>query len=477
MKPNIYRLYIIESLTMEDMMEIMRLVHFFDKRKLYEMMLETFQRLKAIRTSNYEKWLRNWGFIKNDGTKNKNRNRKRKFAESELVNGQEIVALYNIPWINLTFKDIDYPTIPQYPRPLAILEQQEKILISIQSYIYGLFDSHGWTPGTFRPSPPAGSPNRRYSWKIVSDQCFSAKLAFSVSNQKGNSALKSVRANLESLSSSRDLYAMVKLWRVCLYLHHIGASFGSQWILKSVLDHFKECVSKNQPQDMPLVTLLDGLCKICEFDEKMILDTLRMCYIRSLHCLGEIMGTGHLMILSMWPPYIKQWQTRDAYKSILRNHYQSGLAAIDAEFGPQSDEAVVVLHDFLYYLYYCHSKRDPQCRVLAVELHDRAAQLIRNRSDVPQWTSQTQYFVFATQILAQNAKKAGNIASTRNYIIDAVTLLKDGDYQCRIHAHMLLGTLQKCLKRYDGDLGTEEISRKRQELAETLLKSDNVVLR
>ncbi|KAL4977390.1 hypothetical protein BDW66DRAFT_165864 [Aspergillus desertorum] len=372
---------------------------------------------------------------------------------------QQLLITGGIKSLQAALKDkSDSSAIPIMRSPDAYL-LQEKMLASVHNYILSVFKSPRWSFSSPDLLDPTGSTHTDTDWKRLSDQVWGAGCLFREATQDGGSMkLRRILLDMENVVGTPDPQFMVRIWRICRYLHGICTSTGDEDHLKArFLHRFRELLRTSNGEASPIFQFFDALASM---DMNCFLRALRIGNLRALHTFEQTIGPGHPMILTMWVYYSKQWRVAEqSYEKIIE-YYNCALQTADASLGSESDTAISILHDYTYFVYYGGSRRDnTQAAILATQLYDRT---YPHMLDSPcNWNNKTQYFTFASQILAEYWFLQGIPYWATGYIEKASSLLQVSDRECQIRARMLLGKLRGWLIRW-GSLDEAQRVKQRQ---------------
>jgi hypothetical protein len=74
----------------------------------------------------------------------------------------------------------------------------------------------------------------------------------------------------------------------------------------------------------PLIKICDSLHQILEIDPNVIISSLRIGYLKSIHSLKLFVRGDHATVLGMWSNYLKHWDLDELHQA-----YLAGLAMIN----------------------------------------------------------------------------------------------------------------------------------------------------
>ena len=316
----------------------------------------------------------------------------------------------------------------------------------------------------FSMSPPAGTADHSAAWKQLADQCFGVSVLIQGSSVKqAFQTLDGIFQSLKSLAASSDPSIMVKFWPICHRLHGICVEIDDYQLLYSFLRHFRELAKIYFGAEHPVFLLLDALSRV---DWDAMISTLRVGYLKSIHCMESIIGADHATVLRMWSNYIKYWDRQSLHQGVFIANFTRLLAAADAQFGEKSEKSVLILESFTYASFY---NFDDQMlsRRLAEGLLERTMDLPCINGEY-QWGLKSQYFAFASKVLALLCLQENQRDEGRAYLADAITLLEHGDRECKTRAVMLAEDLEGWLTSWDDIHGAEVLRHKRMRLLSSL---------
>lgn len=350
----------------------------------------------------------------------------------------------------------DLQTIPVIQSPDAYL-LQEQMLSSVHNYALGVFQSRKWKFDPLRTYAPQGSQDFGAIWKDLSDQCFGAGILSRNHGQRREAIMKlqCILEGIEAVGNASDPHLLVRFWRLCRYLHGINLSTENEpsqprgQILRLFITRFRDLARLNSGEQSPLYLLLDAFSKM-DFEDAIW--GLRIGHLRAIQTLQSIIGERHPMVLSMRVYYMKQWRIKDGrHHDMLVDHHLQTLRAAETTLGTSSDEAISILHDLTYYAYYSlqddADMKTDKVLAFAIELRRRAGARLHGPC---RWNMLTQYYTFATQILATMASAQNDLVQAESYIREAVARFHNGDVECQTRASMLLGKYERWIRDKNG---------------------------
>jgi len=356
------------------------------------------------------------------------------------------------------------------PRPRLLqspekLRRQELTVHSVGTYISALFQSKGWvSEDRFALAPPGGCPDHGEAWLELDDRVFGASVLIESDSVKdGFATLDAIFQSLQSLAAFAEPHVMVKFWPICHRIHGICERMGNDQLLYGFLGFFHALVRLGLGPQHPMSLLLDGLCRVAHDD---MMDTLRLGYFKSIHCLGDMVGGDHAIVLKMVSNYIKYWDKQGCDQDRFVANFTHLVRAAEARSGRCSEMAIRTLHSFTYALYY-NSDDKALCSQLAEDLLARTAELPSANGQI-QWSIETQSYAFASRVLANLALEKGDRAGWCAYLNSAISRLGTGDRECRTRAVMLLEDLKAELLKWGDVGGWQRLEQRRSELLSTL---------
>jgi hypothetical protein len=313
-------------------------------------------------------------------------------------------------------------------------------------------------------SPPSGTVDHSARWKQLADQCFGVSVLIQGSSVKqAFQTLDGIFQSLKLLAASSDLGIMVKFWPICHRLHGICTDINNYQLLYSFLCFFRELTKTYFGTEHPVFQLLDALSRV-EWDA--IIRTLQVGYLKSIHCMESIVGADHATVLRMWSNYIKYWDRQSLHQGVFTANFTRLLAMADAQFGKNSETATSVLESFTYASFYNFD--DPMLsRRLAKDLLERTINLPYTNGEY-KWGITSQYFAFASKVLALLCLRENRRDEGRDYLADAISRLELGDRECKTRAVMLAEDLEGWLTSWDDIYGAETLRHKRMRLLSSL---------
>ncbi|KAL5050855.1 hypothetical protein BDW71DRAFT_215963 [Aspergillus fruticulosus] len=341
------------------------------------------------------------------------------------------------------------------------------IIRSPDAYLYQermLASSSRWSFGSPDMLDPTGSTETDRCWKRLSDQVWGAGSLFREKfRDGGRMKLRRVVSDMEQIVGSKDPQFMVRIWRICRYLHGIRCSTRDEDPLEArFLHHFRDLLRVKKGERSPVFRFFDALCAM---DTDCFLWALRMGNWRAIQCFEHNIGPGHPLVLTMWVYYSKQWRVADGGYDKVIEYYSNALQAADKHLGQNSDTAISILHDYTYFVHYS-ARGSTLAATLATDLYERTwtHMLITPCT----WNNKTQYFTFASQILAEHWNINGNQWYARGYIEKATGLLEAADRECQVRAGMLLGRLHHWLKRWGDPEEAQRVKERQTEMKESV---------
>ncbi|KAI9776260.1 MAG: hypothetical protein M1839_000494 [Geoglossum umbratile] len=450
MRPIIRRMYLGEGKILHDVMDNMDLVyHFKASEKMYK--------------SRFTKW----GFAKNS-----------KGGGGGAQGGQHHITAprqrQKRPLITRGPTKSLVQRRPHFPAASTLVLQspnryrhQELTFHCVQNYISALFQSRGWMADMFDISPPAGTADQSAAWRHIEDQCFGVSVLIQSSSMKhAFQTLDRVFQSLKSLAASCDPSIMVEFWPMCRRLYGICVDINNYQLLYEFFRYFRELTKYYFGTKHPVFLLLDALSHV-EWDA--MISTLRVGYLKSIHCMESVIGTDHAKVLSMWSNYIKYWDKQGLPQAIFIANFTRLLAAAEARFGKRSAKAVSVLHSFTYAAFYNFNDQ-AMSRRLANNLLERAREIPHINNEY-QWGLESQAFAFASKVLALLSLQENQRDESRAYLMNAISCLENGDRECKTRAVMLAQELEGWLASWNDTYSAAALRHRRLRLLSIL--SDN----
>ncbi|EED14510.1 conserved hypothetical protein [Talaromyces stipitatus ATCC 10500] len=251
----------------------------------------------------------------------------------------------------------------------------------------------------------------------------------------------------------------------CYYLNQIGEMINDyshlydflRWLYKLAWEELRSSTAS-------IVRLLHALCQM---SHDTLMYTLRIGYLRSIHCLQMVVrSTHHLTILSMWVNYVKHWNKHETHHDVLAAKYDQLLRETRNRDPPDLKQEIAVLHGFSYFSYYS-LKNDTLSMRLLVEMLDKCGQFLEDKNEY-EWSFETQAFAFASKATAMLfEKKASHLAGS--YLEKAILILERGDRECRTRAVALIEELILWCERTERHNQVESLREKQNFLLCSLL--------
>ncbi|OJJ00811.1 hypothetical protein ASPVEDRAFT_165930 [Aspergillus versicolor CBS 583.65] len=400
------------------------------------------------------------------GEPSKPRKRKRN-PEAHLI-GAWTAILANKKWtadFRKALEDNEYArTVPTISDPRGY-QLQERMLASVNDYIFYLFESQKWKFNSTEMLDPAGYTSAGTGWKQLSDQVWGAGSLFREGNSDaGMIKLGQAQRAISAAVMDDSPQLMWRLWRICRYLYGICVSTKDDAHLKArFLVYLRDVRAATKGDHDPVSRVFDALA---EMDMDCLVWALRIGHLRTLQSFQNFVGPGHPVVLSMWVYYMKQWNIGNVNHGMITQYYQSALETADRLTGPASHTAISILHDYTYFIYYTTDKKcSMEISDLGMRLYNRA---LSKLSQPCIWSNETQYFAFASQILAEYWFLQNNEELGRPYIYVGVQRLQGPDRECQIRAAMLLGQLRRWLLRWNRIGEAEEVRESISALKESM---------
>ena len=316
----------------------------------------------------------------------------------------------------------------------------------------------------FGMSPPTGTADQRAAWRQIEDQCFGVSVLIKGSSVKqAFQTLDTIFQSLKSLAAFSDPGLMVEFWPMCRRLHGICVDINDYQLLYAFLRYFRDLTKNYFGGEHPVFLLLDALTRV-EWDA--MISTLRVGYLKSIHCMESVIGADHATVLSMWSNYIKYWDRQSLHQAVFIANFRRLLAAADAQFGAKSEKAISALHGFTYAAFY-NFDNQTLSRQLAQDLLDRTVDLPCINGEY-QWGLESQCFAFASKVLALLCLGEKQRDEGHAYLADAISCLERGDRECKTRAVMLAEDLEGWLTSWDDIHGAEAVRHKRMRILSIL---------
>ncbi|KAH7379783.1 hypothetical protein BKA64DRAFT_686345 [Cadophora sp. MPI-SDFR-AT-0126] len=437
LKPIIYRLFIEETIKIEEVGILMQLVYHFRKtRNQYN---------NQFKKAGWEH------FTKNSKTQPRTQLNGRNIAGTRTRQNKQSKAPSPLSDKLFNTLALRILTISKIASP-DICRLQETILKSVHHITFGLFESEGWkSTDLFSITTKNNTSGLSSTWQSLSDQTFgAARLAkMSPTNLgQGVQKLHGIFEQMESTMICPDPAMLVKFWRMCRYMYDLCEVANDFTILSWFLGHYGEMTrSKLRPGcgTYPVFQICAALYHILQKDPDALIDSLRIGYLKSIHSLKTWVGGDHATVLAMWSNYLKHWDPDTLHHASLKESYQLLLRESDRRYGPNSESSLSILDRYTYFAHY--SIREA---FLAKEL--ALALVERSRNHLPidsglQWCMHTQYFAFGSKVLAIASAQEGLQDDAKQSYSSAIAVLELGDPECQIRAAMLRGELAEYLEK------------------------------
>lgn len=330
-------------------------------------------------------------------------------------------------------------TIPAIRHPDSFI-RSEILLYHVDIFVLKLFRSESWGYDSLNLIPPRDTQSFEKEWKGISDKCWSVAGLFNKGAiEEAEGKLQSIILELEGAIQFEEPHLLVRIWRICRYLHGIRAYQGRSAPLQRLLGQL-ETLSRNQHgQTSPTCQIFQALSAMTSDD---VLWALRIGQLRAIHNLQEIIGRDHPTVLCMWSYYAKQWRVCDDLGVHLMNVYMEAWEKAQSAFGSTSMKAVSILHDSLYYALYRHPDQASLIERLATNLFKHTSDgLFGSGKKGPltlQWGPHAQFLAFAGKTLARlnrvpESRRDASIA----WLEQTAFFLGLGDSECKTRASML----------------------------------------
>ncbi|KAL4964328.1 uncharacterized protein BDV14DRAFT_201100 [Aspergillus stella-maris] len=318
-----------------------------------------------------------------------------------------------------------------------VYEHLEIMLANVHSFTNYLFKDPSWSFDRVEMLDPSGSTGEGGSWKRFSDQVWGVSSLFRQGHKyEGSVKLRCLLLEAADTIDPADPQILVRIWRISRYLLGICKSLGNNNTLRKVMTYLRDSVELKAVggKENPAVKLLDTLANMDVY----YLNWALMGF--SIENRGGIVG-----------------------------YYDKALEMADQFCGPDSDTALSILHDFTYFVHYSNNQEiSPTAAGLASQLWDKTNLTMLAGQNV--WSAKTQYFTFASQVLAESCLRQGNTFWATWYIEYAVHLLRQSDRECQIRADMLLARLHRWLRAWGEHDSAEAVSARRKVLMQSINK-------
>ncbi|VUC30751.1 unnamed protein product [Clonostachys rosea] len=341
--------------------------------------------------------------------------------------------------------------IPDSIGPLlnTVYIHQERLFHYIDIFWKGLFDSgdKGWTVDAFNFKPSTNTSNGFEDCQMVSDKISSILLL--AQNQlyhHANFMLENVLIGLRNALRLCNPNFMLHFWMMCQALSSgpwCSKEKGSQW-LRWFLRNVKAILSPRFPNH-PITMIADSLLEVWSSSPREFKPTLGLGHWKSTATLGGLIGHTHRIVLNMgvgckniWP---SKFSASENVADILRQPIlpNSGIV-LEAECKAELS---------LNYLSAVSKGKFNEMRTIeeATQLLEWSGEICRNkaRRSMLEFDSVTRLFVFSTDLVAthhletwkQPEQKQNNLPnrhSAYKYMDEAIEILRQGDIQCSIRA-------------------------------------------
>jgi hypothetical protein len=399
----------------------------------------------------YSSKIKQWGMFKNNGDAEK--------APSVGGEGISKRKRYDVKAAEKVFHallDHAIPTNPASVHPPDIFKHQELVLFSVYDYILEAFNRGGYQPDQLLSPVDQTS----ITWQRISDKAYEFGVMFQKSSDKqAAEAYNSIIRQVEPLATSAHPYMMIKFWRVCYYLHRLGKKIRDYWHLYGFIDWFFRLAEAENPSNRSIVQLLGALRRMVQEEDKHTLwYTLRIGYLRSIHCLQAVIGSNnHPTVLSMWANYAKHWSKQRGELAVMIRQYEESLGAARSQSPPSLEHEIFILHGYAYFAFYVAQDSSLSLR-LSSELLERTS-LFVERVAVSEWRLEIQAFSMASKLTALNFKRSSPDSAVA-YMVRAIMILERGEKECRTRALGLADELRSWYHEWGNVVEVEKMARR-----------------
>ncbi|KAG2413660.1 hypothetical protein HFD88_002849 [Aspergillus terreus] len=435
-KQAVHRIYILNGRSKHDMRNIMLLIYHFDA---------------TIKM--YNSRLAQWGISKN--------NKSNRQAPQSGGSGTSLRKRYDVKAAEKVFYALVDHALPGNPvstHPPAVFDSQELVLFSVYDYILEAFNKGGYQPDQLHNPVDHIS----MTWQRISDKAYETGVLFRKARiEQTAQAYNWILRQMEPLAKSAHPYMMIKFWRVCYYLHQLGEMIGDHGHLRDFLKWFHALAEAENPSNRSIVRVLGALLQMVQ-DIPTLRYTLRIGYLRSIHCLQTVIGSNnHPTVLSMWANYAKHWSQRQEHLTVIIDEYQMRLQVTRSLSSPNLEREIYVLHGFLYFAFYVARDSALSLR-LSSELLERSIGFIEAHG-ASEWRFEIQAFTLASKVTALILRSSFPESAVA-YMTRAIQTLEHGDKECRSRALGLLDDLCSWYKEWEDVVEVERMARRRADL-------------
>lgn len=342
---------------------------------------------------------------------------------------------------DFTFKP-NLERLTQYPH-------QERILSSLDCYIYKLFDAggDGWTTDLLTFTQRQGScENTIALWQELADQTYGASVLIRSGNmEQAETVLANFLDKLPQVARHDDPSIFVKFWRICLGLDGLDKCTGGIFNAKArLLRRLQEIFSERDGGRHLLATMVTSLSEVPSADFR---DTLRIGFDKTLRTITALVGDENAMILHMWSHFFKYWNKKSLDTGALFRKFQEVWMKVhDRNSVEHAEETISAHYYYAYAAYYLWKPRDFG-ETMVTQLFDRTERFFRS-VDRPRWSLIALAFAFSARITALVHRSAGRRHLCKRVMNLAIEKLESGDRECMTRAAMLSGILAKWLEKW-----------------------------
>jgi hypothetical protein len=303
-------------------------------------------------------------------------------------------------------------------------------------------------------------------WADLDDRFFGASVLIERSSvSEGFATLDSIFREMKPLVADNvsQPAIMVEFWPICHRIDGICRRVDDYNLMYAFLRYFRDLVGGYVGRKHPLFELLDALSYV---EQRYMMPTLRLGYMKAIRCLESLIGADHAIVLNMWSNYVKYWDNQSINQEAFAANFTRLVEAAEARFGRCARETVRILHSFLYAMFYSSDDKRLAWK-LAEDLVERTGSLLSITQEI-KWGVETLGFAFASKVLALLSLDFGERDSFSTSLDRAIRRLKTGDRECRTRAIMLSEDLETKLAQWGKQDEVEDYKRQRLALLETL---------
>ncbi|EXM13512.1 hypothetical protein FoTM2_013268 [Fusarium oxysporum f. sp. vasinfectum] len=341
----------------------------------------------------------------------------------------------------------DFVLNPSLDRPIALqrYRKQERILHSLDCYIYSVFDTksqHGkWTADLLGFVHSSRNPK---NWQCLSDQCYGASTLINCKQpQKASVTLEIFFTGIREAALWQDPSMMVKLRRICLELRGIDSRSTQLNTLQRLFNVLEKAFSESFGTGNSLSILVRTLGQVVADDFK---PTLRIAFDKTIRTLSSLVGDENAMILHMWSHYFKYWDGQYLAKDTFLLKFDLIWHRTHSSHHSLSEQAITIDYYYAYAAYYLGDVELYSDGMLRQLFHSSTMFL---KKQLPlEWKLPTLAFAFSARVVAKIDRKKGRKDLSISTMRYAVETLERGDRECRTRAVMLCQILARWLRQW-----------------------------